>query len=72
MPIITVKMLSGRTPEQKRLFIERVAQAAVEALGVPEEAVRIVFDDIAPEDWGVGSRNMAELRPELALNPASG
>ena len=62
MPIITVQMLAGRTSAQKGLFIERIAHATVATLGVPEDAVRIVLNEIAPEDWGVGPRTMADLR----------
>ena len=62
MPIITVQMLEGRTPAQKRNLIEALGQAAVKMIDVPEEAVRVILTEVAPEHWGVGSRSMADLR----------
>lgn len=62
MPVITVQMLSGRTPEQKRSFIQQVTEIAVKTLEVPERAVTIVITDTSAEDWGSGGKTMAELR----------
>ena len=62
MPLINIQMLSGRTPEQKNALMERVAQATVDTLGVPEEAIRIVLSEVAPEHWGIGARSMAALK----------
>ena len=60
LPIIAVQMLAGCTPAQKSTLIERLAPAAIEMLGVPDDAVRIVLNDISPDDWGVGTRTMAD------------
>ena len=62
MPVITVQMLSGRTPEQKRSFIKQVAEIAVKTLDVPARAVTIVITESSPDDWGSGGTTMAELR----------
>ncbi len=62
MPVITVQMLSGRTPEQKRSFIRQVAEIAVDTLDVPARAVTIVIAESSPDDWGVGGKTMTELR----------
>jgi 4-oxalocrotonate tautomerase len=62
VPIITVQMLSGRTPEQKSALIEALATTVMETLAVPEEAIRIILIDVAPENWGNGSRSVAQIR----------
>jgi 4-oxalocrotonate tautomerase len=62
LPIINVQMLRGRTPEQKSALIEALANTVMETLAVPEEAIRIILTDVAPEDWGNGSRTMAQIR----------
>ena len=62
MPIITVRMLRGRSEALKRAYIQELGEITTRLLGVPGEAVRIVLNDVAPEDWGVGSKSMAELR----------
>jgi len=62
MPTIGVQMLQGRTPAQKADLIRGLSKAAQEALGVPEEAIRIILTDVSADNWGVGSRSMAEIR----------
>jgi 4-oxalocrotonate tautomerase len=62
MPAIHVHMLTGRIPEQKKAFIKAIAEVTVDILAVPEDAVRIILTEVAPEHWGIGSRDMAEIR----------
>lgn len=62
MPAIHVHMLTGRTPEKKKAFIKAIAEVTVDILAVPEDAVRIILTEVAPEHWGIGSRDMAEIR----------
>jgi phenylpyruvate tautomerase PptA (4-oxalocrotonate tautomerase family) len=33
-------------------------------LDVPDEALRIILTEIAPEHWGVGCRSIADMRAE--------
>lgn len=47
MPNITVELIAGRTIDQRREFVRRVTDAAVEVLGTQPEAVRIVFKEHA-------------------------
>ncbi len=71
MPIVTVQMLSGRTAEQKSALIEGLANVVIETLAVPEEAIRIVLTEVAPEDWGNGRQTMAQLRAAAAAAAAA-
>ncbi len=66
MPVITVQMLRGRTPAQKSSFIKQVAEVAMRTLDVPEHAITIVLQEAHPEDWGAGSRTIAEIRAAQA------
>ncbi len=43
-------------------FIPELGELTKRVLEVPEDAVRIILTEVAPEDWGVGSKSMAELR----------
>ena len=70
MPMINVQLLEGRTPDQKSELIERLATVTRETLCVPDEAIRIILTEVAPEHWGVGSRSMAVLRPALQADGA--
>jgi 4-oxalocrotonate tautomerase len=63
--------LSGRTSAQKSALISELAGAAKRALGVPDEAIRIVLAEIPPENWGVGSLTMAALQAALRADRTS-
>jgi len=49
MPLVTVKMLEGRTLEQKKAMVEKVTQAICETLGATPENVMIDLQDM-PKD----------------------
>jgi 4-oxalocrotonate tautomerase len=61
MPIISIQLIRGRTPEQKRALIKELAEAAVRALGAPEQSVRVILTEIEPEHWGIGTKTKAEI-----------
>lgn len=55
MPHISVKMLKGRTDEQKKLAADKVAEALYEAIGCSKDHITVTVEDYTPED---GSRSM--------------
>ena len=54
MPAINVKLLKGRTIEQKREFARVVTEEASRILKCTPEAVDIIFEDVERHDWAVG------------------
>ncbi len=60
MPIITVNLLTGRDRAKKAMLIRALADAAVEALGVPLASVRVILNEVPPEHWGIGNETKAE------------
>lgn len=54
MPIIHVDMIEGRTIEQKRALVEKVTQVVSETVNCPKEAVKIIINDMAKENYGDG------------------
>ena len=63
MPLINVQMLGGRSPDQKRALIRALADAVQTTLGVPEEAVRIILNEVAR---ALGRRRPLHGRPAPA------
>ena len=53
MPIIHVYLIEGRTVDQKRNLVAGVTDAVVKSLGVKQEDVRIILQDMARHDYGV-------------------
>ena len=62
MPVIHVHLLSGRSPEQKKEFIQRVTEVAVQTLDVPAVAVTVVLAEVQPGNWGAAGRSMSDIR----------
>lgn len=54
MPVVRVSFYEGRSPEKKRQIAERITDALVTIGGSKREAVNVIFDNIAKEDWVIG------------------
>lgn len=64
MPIISVKIIKGRTPAQKALLIRELAQATMRSLDAPEASIRVILTEIEAEHWGIGARTKASIEGE--------
>jgi phenylpyruvate tautomerase PptA (4-oxalocrotonate tautomerase family) len=51
MPYIRIYSYSGRDLEAKKKAAEAIVKAASEAMGAPEQAFTVTFEDIEREDW---------------------
>jgi phenylpyruvate tautomerase PptA (4-oxalocrotonate tautomerase family) len=51
MPFIHVRAYSGRDEETKKKAATAIMKAASEAMGAPEAAFTIVYEDIERENW---------------------
>lgn len=54
MPIVTVKLLEGRTDEQKKALVEKVTEAVVETVNAKPEAVTIVIEEMSKNHYATG------------------
>ncbi len=60
MPYINVKMLEGRTREQKRELAKAITEAIVDICGAKPECTTVVIEEHAKEDWAVGGVMVAD------------
>ena len=51
MPFIHVRAYSGRDMEAKQKAAQAMVKAASEAMGAPETAFTVVYEDIEREAW---------------------
>ena len=51
MPHLVLKMKPGRSDAVKAELAQALTQALVATIGVPEKAVSIAIEEIAPDDW---------------------
>ncbi|WP_022975945.1 tautomerase family protein [Nevskia ramosa] len=61
MPIIQVNMLEGRTVTQKRALHVALTDAAVAALGVPKDSVRVLIHELGVEHFALAGITAGEL-----------
>jgi 4-oxalocrotonate tautomerase len=51
MPHVIVKLVVGRTEQQKTRMAEDITRAIMAGADVGEDAVSVAFEDVAKEDW---------------------
>ena len=51
MPFIHVRAYSGRDLETKKKAAQAIVKAASEAMGAPETAFTVVYEDVDREAW---------------------
>jgi 4-oxalocrotonate tautomerase len=54
MPFISVKMLEGRTKEQKEKLIKSVSKAVADSLNIDISKVWVAIEDFPADEWGLG------------------
>ncbi|MDF3937059.1 tautomerase family protein [Pseudomonas citronellolis] len=64
MPLISVELFPGRTPDKKRELIQALTDTYVQVCGGKPQAVTILLKEVDPADWGVGGRTYAEIIAE--------
>ena len=56
MPFVSVKMLEGRTKEQKKKLIESISKSVSESLSIDENNVWVVVEEFPSDEWGLGGK----------------
>jgi 4-oxalocrotonate tautomerase len=51
MPHIVVKMIEGRTAEQKQMLTDELAKTLMAVLGNREESVSVAIEDVPADRW---------------------
>jgi len=64
MPYINVRILEGATPEQKSEVIAGITDVIAKVLGKSPDITHVVIDEVAPENWGVRGKSLAQQRKQ--------
>jgi 4-oxalocrotonate tautomerase len=59
MPVIEVKMLSGRSAEQRKEIVRQITDVMVNVAGARKEAVSVILQEFSPEHYAVGGELFA-------------
>ncbi len=60
MPLVIVKMLEGRSVEQKRRLVRAVTDVVVKYTGAPEDQVDVIIEDYPRENWAKAGKLYAD------------
>lgn len=60
MPLVTIKMLDGRSEEQKKALVEKVTEAVTETTGASKEAVIVVIEEMTKNHYAVGGKRLSD------------
>jgi len=66
MPFVNIRILAGHPQERKDEIARRVTETISEVAQLPKEAVWVVFEDVAADDWYVGHSRVSELKRKAA------
>jgi len=51
MPHVIIKLLPGRSEQQKKRLVEEIVRDVVAIATCAEESVSVAIEEIKPEDW---------------------
>lgn len=60
MPIVTVKMIEGRSDDQKKALVEKVTDAVCETTGASKDAVSIIIEEMSKNHYAVGGTRYSD------------
>ena len=53
MPLVEIRLLEGRTDQQKRALLDAVSEAVRDSLGVPLTSIRVWILELSPKEYMV-------------------
>ena len=70
MPVVTVQMWTGRTPQQKRALARAITDAMVQHAGAKPTNLHVIIQEVPKEDWALAGV-MGGASSEIRLNSTS-
>lgn len=63
MPVITIRLLEGRTQEQKRELTTVISEAVSRIANTPLNGVHVIFENVPRTDWSLGGILFSDRDP---------
>ncbi len=60
MPYVTVKMLEGRSEEQKKALVEKVTASVSETTGASEEKIVVFIEEMSKNHYAVAGKRLID------------
>ncbi len=62
MPFVNIRILEGHSQDRKNEMARRITETITDVTKLPKEAVWVVFEDVKPTDWYVGTESVHKLK----------
>ncbi|KPL05157.1 MAG: 4-oxalocrotonate tautomerase [candidate division Zixibacteria bacterium SM1_73] len=62
MPLVEIRMLEGRTDQQKRALLDAVTEAVRDSLGVPLTSIRVWIHELSAKEYMVAGELYADRK----------
>lgn len=66
MPLVSVTMARGRTPEAKSAMLHAIADAIHDSIGAPRDTIRVWVNEIENTDLLAGTEILVDKQARLA------
>lgn len=63
MPVITIRLLEGRTQEQKRELTKVISEAVSRIANTPLDGVHVIIENVPRTDWSRGGVLFSDRDP---------
>jgi len=63
MPFVTVKLIEGRTLDQKRRIVDGVTRVVAEACAIELDRVHVFIEDLGRDEYGRGGVLVCDMPP---------
>ncbi|WP_421382176.1 2-hydroxymuconate tautomerase [Bacillus salacetis] len=60
MPYVTVKMIEGRSEDQKKALVEKVTAAVSETTGASEDKIVVFIEEMSKNHYAVGGKRLSD------------
>lgn len=60
MPYVTIKMLEGRSEEQKKAMVEKVTAAVSETSGASEDKIVVFIEEMSKNHYAIGGKRLSD------------
>ena len=60
MPTFNVQLFKGRSPEQKRAFVQAITEVTCKTLDCGPESVDIIIQEVKRENWATAGKLWSE------------
>jgi len=60
MPYVTIKMLEGRTEEQKKALVEKVTEAVAETTGASKDKIVVFIEEMSKNHYAIAGKRLSD------------